>query len=237
MFNAKNNSTIKFILEDIEECNSIKFREDIGDSMLNKISSRYGSDFAPDKILFIIKTSMFFWNVDDIIVVTKDKALFTKDETRPIITYADIDRIEFREDTVSDNYVRVFKRNNTKTVIRYPGIDKQQAVALLYGMNELRKNTSQSEIYNNVRKLNKKYLMKNSNMLPFYREAGRGAFIYGVYPSFEYVKCIFDVDVVMDRMEKSANVGSTTKAILKGLAGAAYAIENKKEEMRRTRKG
>ena len=117
MFNAKNNSTIKFILEDIEECNSIKFREDIGDSMLNKISSRYGSDFAPDKILFIIKTSMFFWNVDDIIVVTKDKALFTKDETRPIITYADIDRIEFMEDTVSDNYVRVFKRNNTKTAV------------------------------------------------------------------------------------------------------------------------
>lgn len=232
MRSAKNNSIVRFILDDIEELHSVKFREDIGSSMLDKIYSRYGKDFSPEKILFIIKTSLFFWDVDNLVVVTENKTLFTEDSSHPIITYDDIDRIVFRADTVSDNYVRIYDKSNRLTEIKYPGIDKQQAASLLYGMKELKNNTSTNYILSNLRGLNKKYLMQYSRCHNFYREVGDSAFIYGVYPSFDYVECFFDVDVVADRMEKAENVGSTTRAVLSGIANA---VDRKKEEMQRIR--
>ena len=230
MMNAKTNSVIQFILEDIEELHSIKYREDIGDSMLEKIYSRYGKDFSREKILFIIKTSMFFWDVDDLVVVTEDKILFTKDKARPVISYAEIDRIVFREDTVSDNFIRIYNKYNRMIEMKYPGIDRVQAASLMYAMKELRKGTSSIHIMSNIKGLNKKYLMRSSRFHNFYQEVGYSAFIYGVFPTFDYVECFFDVDVVADRMERAENVGSTTRAVLSGIANA---VERKKEEMRR----
>lgn len=230
MINAKTNTVIQFILEDIEEHHSIKYRDDIGDSMLEKIYSRYGKDFSREKILFIIKTSMFFWGVDDLVVVTEDKILFTNDKSRPVISYADVDRIVFREDTVSDNFIRVYNKYNRMIEMKYPGIDRVQAASLMYAMKELRKGTSSIHIMSNIKGLNKKYLMRSSRFHDFYREVGYSAFIYGVFPTFDYVECFFDVDVVADRMERAGNVGSTTSAVLSGIANA---VERKKEEMRR----